>query len=410
MTAFECHDAEQALLGALLQAPAIVKRADYLRADHFYRPGHSAVFTAILEALDTPGDHVVDEVAVLTAVRRRGDLDRVGGAPYLHELVMACPTVANVDFYAMQVVEAARRRALFALGQRLQQVAGGSDFDDVKDNASRCAEEVLGACRPVSVERERLDGLHEWGAFVDEDLEPFDWLIPGLLERMDRVIVVASEGVGKSTLARQMALALSAGVHPFNATSIRPRRTLVVDLENSPRLVRRKGGELVGLLRAQGKWASDRAYLWSQPGGIDLRRPTDVLAFDEVLEETRPALVCFGPLYKAFVEADLKAEQVNREVAAVLDRMRAKHRVALWLEHHAPMEQNGKRSLRPFGSGVWSRWPEFGLSLYKDRDSDPSGNTLAVQRFRGDRDERSWPDWIVRDLPWPWRGVWKDAA
>ena len=79
---------------------------------------------------------------------------------------------------------------------------------------------------------------------------------------------------------------------------------------------------------------------------------------------------------------------------------------ALWLEHHAPMAQNGSRELRPVESGVWSRWPEFGIALRRDGDTR---KRFRVERFRGDRDERCWPDYLEWGSRWPFEAVWTDG-
>lgn len=116
-----------------------------------------------------------------------------------------------------------------------------------------------------------------------------------------------------------------------------------------------------------------------------------------------------GPLYKMTVDGGERAEQLHAAVAAFWDRMRDRYGVALWLEAHAPMAQAGTpRDLRPLGSGVWQRWPEFGISLRANPDNRAE---LKLGRFRGDRDERQWPDKLVRPAwsepwKWPWQAVY----
>ena len=59
---------------------------------------------------------------------------------------------------------------------------------------------------------------------MDVDLS-YDWL-SRRIEQQERVIVVAAEGAGKTTLARQVALMASAGIHPFLRSPMKPVRTL----------------------------------------------------------------------------------------------------------------------------------------------------------------------------------------
>ena len=73
----------------------------------------------------------------------------------------------------------------------------------------------------------------------------------------------------------------------------------------------------------------------------------------------------------------------------------------MWLEHHAPLGSSmGSRELRPFGSAVWSRWPEFGLSLTPDPTA-PEGFVYNVSHFRGARDKRQFPTKMKRGKVFP---------
>ena len=61
------------------------------------------------------------------------------------------------------------------------------------------------------------------------------------------------------------------------------------------------------------------------------------------------------------------------------------------------------RPLDPFGSSVWLRWPDIGLTITRQDDG-----SLTVGRFRGDRYYVTGiPDRLDRGNPWPWVGWWK---
>jgi replicative DNA helicase len=111
-------EAEEAVLGALLTAgrlltdvAALVEEAD------FYRPAHRAIWRAILRLTDR--DQPIDPVTVLGELDQTGELADVGGAPFLHSLVEAVPTVANAGPYAQLVADTARRRRVIDLGIQL---------------------------------------------------------------------------------------------------------------------------------------------------------------------------------------------------------------------------------------------------------------------------------------------------
>jgi replicative DNA helicase len=397
------HDveAEMCALGAAMLSPNAANVVfSSLSEDHFYRPQHRPIFRAIVD-LYRRGEGV-DGVSVRAELETTRKLAQAGGEFYLHDLLAAVPTATNVGFYVSRIRELGTKAITI---EELNRIAEQGYHDHItSDEMLVATEDALTRFRALSTDEDQIEGFSTLGSFIDEADSEYDWLIPGVLERMDRVIVVASEGAGKTTLARMIAVMLAAGVHPFSPhTRIEPVRTLYIDLENPPALVRRKVRQLVNLGREHSGWDDDRAWRWTRPGGIDLRKPHDQHLVDRVIETSRAEFVALGPLYKSFLEGDAKAETVNGHVARVLDGFRARHGVALWLETHAPMEQQGMRSLRPMGSGVWSRWPEFGLALRKSKDNP---HRVHLERFRGDRDERAWPHHLERSSPWPWRAVW----
>jgi replicative DNA helicase len=403
----QADEAERAVLGALLIDPSVLRELGSLTAADFFRPPHATIFAAVREAVDS-GDRV-DQLVVMNILREHGDLIRVGGAGYLHTLETSVPSVANASYYARLVAATAKRRRLLELAVRLRQACHTPDLDDSLEQAADLAVAILTEIDGVQAKApDPTSEVVEIGAFTAESGAPYDWVVPGLIERMDRVIVVASEGAGKSTWARHVAITLGQGRHPLNPNlRIPPKRTLIVDLENPPANIRRKARHLVAAAEASGGWEADRCFLWSRPGGVNLRKPADQALLDRVIAHVRPALVCLGPLYKAGIGGGDRGEQVASETAGALDRVREKYGCALWLEHHAPMSQQGHRDLRPVESGVWSRWPEFGIALR--RDGERNAHRFKVERFRGDRDERCWPDYLQWGRQWPFEAIWEDG-
>jgi replicative DNA helicase len=249
--------------------------------------------------------------------------------------------------------------------------------------------------------------LVSWSEFVSESSDDtYDWVIDDLIERTERVIVVAAEGVGKTMLARQVAILSGCGVHPFTYQRMRQVRTLTVDLENPERIIRRTSREIYNAAFARGYTKSPTAELLVKPSGFDLMKPEDREVLERAIEDTKPELLIMGPLYKAFVDPGGRtAEAVAVEVAKYLDYIRDSYQCALWLEHHAPLgESMTNRQLRPFGSAVWSRWPEFGIALTPDISSGMA-YTYDVKHFRGARDDRPWPTKIKRGRLFPFEVV-----
>lgn len=245
--------------------------------------------------------------------------------------------------------------------------------------------------------------LVQWNDFVQEsDEDNYDWVIPGLLERGERVIVVAAEGVGKTMLARQVAICSSAGINPFTYQGMKPITTLTVDLENPERIIRRTSRKIIAQAMAHGHAQRLGAHVLTKPSGMDLLRATDRMILEDAIEKIKPDMILIGPLYKSFIDPGGRTpESIAVEIAKYLDTIRTVYNCCLWIEHHAPLGASmSTRDLRPFGSAVWSRWPEFGLSLQPDPTAD-GAFVYDVKHFRGARDERQWPLKMKRGKRFP---------
>ena len=249
--------------------------------------------------------------------------------------------------------------------------------------------------------------LIKWDEFLKESTsDSYDWIIEGLLERRERVIVVAAEGVGKTMLARQVAILCANGVHPFTWQRIKPITTLTVDLENPERIIRRTSRNIMDEARSLNYSMDSSAYLVTKPDGLNLLSSADRLLLEGYLDDIRPDLLVMGPLYKSFLDPGTKtSEAVAIEIVKYLDTIRTVYGCALWLEHHAPLGSSmSTRDLRPFGSAVWSRWPEFGLSLVPDAMA-VGEYVYDVKHFRGERDVRQWPTKMKRGKKFPFEAI-----
>ena len=129
--------AEQSVLGGMmLSKDAIADVVEVLRGNDFYRPAHELVYDAILDLYGR--GEPADAVTVSDELTKRGDLGRVGGAPYLHTLISSVPTAANAGFYARIVRERAVLRRLVDAGTKIVQLGyatTGGDVDDIVNAA-----------------------------------------------------------------------------------------------------------------------------------------------------------------------------------------------------------------------------------------------------------------------------------
>ncbi|WP_432541618.1 replicative DNA helicase [Kineococcus sp. SYSU DK002] len=123
--------AEQGVLGGMmLSKDAIADVVEVIKSQDFYRPAHELIYDAILD-LYSRGEPA-DPVTVSAELTNKGELSRVGGTPYLHDLISTVPTAANAAFYARIVGERAVLRRLVEAGTRIVQMGYGADGMDVE--------------------------------------------------------------------------------------------------------------------------------------------------------------------------------------------------------------------------------------------------------------------------------------
>jgi hypothetical protein len=181
---------------------------------------------------------------------------------------------------------------------------------------------------------------------------------------------------------------------------------LWVDCENSPRQGRRHFRKLERAADLKGRRVPDGGMrLLHRPEGIDLTRDEDVAWFLERVHAHKPELLYIGPLYRLHA-TDANDEIAARKVTQVLDRARAKADCALIIEAHSPHGDSGgnARPVRPIGSSLFRRWPEFGYGISPATDEVPC-KEVVVRAWRGARDERHWPKnlhWGELETDFPW--------
>ena len=261
---------------------------------------------------------------------------------------------------------------------------------------------------PIDDEQEQLPDLApDLDEFLRGSLE-YSWLVPGLLEHGDRLMITGGEGSGKSELLRSIAICVSAGIHPFTFKVIEPKRVLFLDAENSERHSRRKLGPLRDLAMKSGRpVAEGMMRILMRPSGLDLTEANEAAWLRERVIAHKPDLLILGPLYR------LHAKNPNDELAAratvrAIDEARTAVDCAVIIEAHAGHGDptQSERNMRPTGSSLWLRWPEFGYGLVRDKN-DLTGESMWFRGWRGPRDEREWPYRLERGGvgDWPWKGI-----
>ena len=299
--------------------------------------------------------------------------------------------------------------ALTGVAHTVRIVEAADPHKDISDHlaANLTLEDVVQVSADDTGATDLAPGIHD---FLDATDDEYDWVIPGLLERGDRLIITGFEGGGKSMLLRQLAMCFAAGLHPFKHTQGKPVRVLLVDCENSVKQTRRKLRPMRSLIVRDSIPLENDGLRIIVRNDLDLLRADDAAWLLERVTAHKPDVLLIGPLYKLHAGNPVD-EQPARKVAAAIDAARAAVGCAVVMEHHAGHGGSGtERSVRPFGASLWLRWPDFGYGL-KPNSETTDGTPVEFFPWKGPRDEREWPEWLEHGgmENWPWVGTTKSA-
>ncbi len=209
-------EAEMAVLGSMLiEREAAEKALDALHESDFYLDPHKRVFRAI-SGLLTAGQ-AVDVVTVSEELRKKNELEQVGGGPFLAELINKVTTAAHVEYYARLVKEKAILRDLIAAATGVVTACYTQEKEP-----KQILDEAQGSILKVS-ERQTLHGVVEAKEIVHEvvdqierahhskqevtgiptGLRGFDKMTTGF-QRSDLILIAARPSQGKTALALNM--------------------------------------------------------------------------------------------------------------------------------------------------------------------------------------------------------------
>jgi replicative DNA helicase len=211
--------AEQSVLGAMMMSKdAIANVIELVRGADFYKPAHELIFDCVIDIYGR-GDPA-DAITVAAELTKRGEIGRVGGHVYIHDLLSSVAIAANAGYYAQIVREKAILRRLVEASIKIAQLgySGSGDVEDIVDLAQQTVYEISDTsrsedCKVISdlfqAAWDEMDALASHGgrlAGVPTGFAKLDELTNGF-HPGQMVIVAARPAVGKSTLALDFARA-----------------------------------------------------------------------------------------------------------------------------------------------------------------------------------------------------------
>ncbi|MEI6702691.1 MAG: replicative DNA helicase [Deltaproteobacteria bacterium] len=218
-------DAEMSILGGILiDNDAINRVLENIVPEDFYRENHRKIFLAMMHLSDKR--EPCDLVTLTEVLRKKGELEEIGGASYLLTLVDYVPTAANVAYYCKIVKEKSVNRKLItiATGIVTRSYEDQTDVSELLDRAQKDLYEIgqnklrpqYVPIQPIIKEAFKiLEGLHkrkEHITGIPSGYFELDKMTAGF-QPGDLVIIAARPSMGQTTLALNIAEYASADPH-----------------------------------------------------------------------------------------------------------------------------------------------------------------------------------------------------
>ena len=215
-------DLEEAVLGALMiERSAVNEVIDILKPDSFYKDSHQRIFGAIQELFQS--SEPIDLLTVTAELRKRGELDLVGGAYYISLLTNKVASSANIQFHARIISQKYILRELIRISSNTIKEAYEETTDvfelldksesdlftvaqgNIRKEYDTMNQVIKQALENIEAARENVDGI----SGVPSGFNDIDRITAGF-QPSDMIVLAARPGMGKTafvlSLARNVAV------------------------------------------------------------------------------------------------------------------------------------------------------------------------------------------------------------
>jgi len=210
-------EAEQSVLGSLmLDKEAIIKIADMIEPDDFYRGTHTNIYQAMVDLYEK--NQPIDLLSLTNSLEQRKQLKEIGGSTYLTSLVNSVPTAAHITHYAKIVKDKKVLRDLIDNSAQISQLSF-KEPEDIEELVDQAEQKIFSISQKSIGQKfyhikdslgdafERIDKLHRGDEIirgVPTGFIDLDNHLAGL-QKSDMVVLAARPSLGKTSLALDFA-------------------------------------------------------------------------------------------------------------------------------------------------------------------------------------------------------------
>ena len=213
----QARELEEAVLGALmLEKDAYSIVCEILKPECFYEKAHEKIYAAIVDL--AVSQQPVDMLTVTEQLKRRGELEEVGGPFYISQLTSKVASSAHIEYHARIIAQKYVARELITFTATVQdkafdetidvedlmQEAEGKLFEisqrNVKKDVTQINPVIKEAIDMLQIAANRKDGL----SGLRTGFEGLDKMTSGW-QNSDLIIIAARPAMGKTAFVLSMA-------------------------------------------------------------------------------------------------------------------------------------------------------------------------------------------------------------
>lgn len=210
-------EAEQSVLGSLLiDKDAIVKIADFLKPDDFYKDSHRTIFDAMLDLYEQR--EPIDILSLTSRLQEKKKLEQVGGRSYLTSLSNSVATASHVVHYGKIIQKKSTLNRLIKAATEIAQM-GYNEDESIQKLLDKAESKLFGVSQQFLKQQfasmrdllhdafDRIDELHREGGKlrgIPTGFFELDNKLAGL-QKSDLLILAGRPSMGKTSLALDVA-------------------------------------------------------------------------------------------------------------------------------------------------------------------------------------------------------------
>jgi hypothetical protein len=247
------YSIERAFLGSVLSGAGIPPDV----TERMFYSGRNRI---IFKALQELKPQCLPDILILTKhLTKIEELDAAGGPAYIAELTSIVPGPSNIEFYTKTLIEDSREReSSKAVRLAAEHITKGKAIDEIApDLIQKLAEHN----KPVNRKT-------DWTAaeLLKAEFPSIQWIIPGLIST-GLTILAGAPKLGKSWLALNLSLAVSAGAYVLGKIPVNKIAVLYLSLEDTGRHLKNRlmklQAESLDNLYFRTEWATGTAGIYA---------------------------------------------------------------------------------------------------------------------------------------------------